>query len=286
MFPELHRWDLIGKIAPILHPNGHYIIDPEDGKIKVPKPFITTQWDAPWVHIRQDDYRFCKMYQDVFVRCLNMIPKKCVNCWKVVFRPQHIADMFNMMRLMKRLVKKHRFACKLGCEQREWTSGIYGKMGLWGCYWYNDSKEQGIFCWEKVKDAIAEDETLKHLLEDVDDEGYPLRLVLKRGCTEFEVGSFGDSINWNYSEEAAEWERIVWDRFEAQDFSREQSEDVQRHVMVTWFKHAHHAGDQSIRALNEGDMVWRSTRYYHKELYESVQKKRAVAKKLKNGGKK
>ena len=159
------------------------------------------------------------------------------------------------------------FDCKLGCEERPWTSGVYGKWGLWGCYFYNDSKKDGLKCWETVLNAIAGDDSLKHLLDDLDEDGYSARLVLKRGCTEFEImGTFGDSKDWTWTEQAQEWERIVWDTIEKQSMSPVQGQEIRNHVIDRWFKHAHHAGDPTVKEFNEGTMIWRSTRYYHKEL--------------------
>ena len=285
-FPRLNRWDLLGKIDPIMHPNGPFVIDPEDDKIWVPKAGISKERNSPWIHIKQSDYRRCKIYTDVIVAHLKVLPKKCVNCWKVVFRPQYIKDMLNLIPLMERLAKKHVFCCKLGAEIRPWTTGNYGKFGLWGCYFYNDSKEQGIFCWETVLNALAADENLKHLLDDVDEDGYPARLILKRGCTEFEIFNFGDSQDWTWTEEAQEWERIVWDSFKDIRASLGQSQQIKNHVIDFWFRHAHHAGDPTVKEFNEGTMLYKSTRYYHKELFESIKKKRALKKALKNGGKK
>lgn len=291
MFPELNKWNLIGKIKRLLSPNGRYVIDADDNIIRVVKH--AQEWNTPWVHIYQDPQRCCNMLREIFVQCLGFIPKKCQECWKVIFRPQTLRDMFNMKKLMERLHEKHHWPCKLGSEGRIWTSGVYGKWGLWGCYWYNNSQKAGMQCWEIVKDAITADETLKHLMDDVDEDGYPERLVLKRGCTEFEIGQFGDSLNWAYGEDYAKWERIVWSRFEKQIFENQQSEEEKNEAIDGWFKHAHHAGDQTVKEFNEGTMLWRSTRYYHKECFEKIKKQRAVAKSLKknkfkviDGGKK
>jgi len=287
-FPKINKWDLLGKIDRVLYPNGPFVIDPHDNKLHVPPQAMTKGYGGPWVHIKQSGKRRCKIYTDVIEPCLNFIPYKCQNCWKVVFRPQYIKDMLNLIPLMEGLSKKHGFCCKLGAEVRTWTSGVYGKWGLWGCYFYNDSKEQGIFCWETVLNAIAADENLKHLLDDVDEDGYSARLVLKRGCTEFEIsGKHGeDSTEWVYTDEMKEWERIVWDTFKEQNLSKEQGEMIRKHVIDFWFKHAHHAGDPTVKEFNEGTMIWRGTRFYHKELFNSIKKKRAVAKKLKKGDKK
>jgi hypothetical protein len=264
-FPALHKWDLLGKMAPLLHPNGPFVINPMTNIIEVPLDVISKAFETPWVHLKQSNHRRCKIYQDIFVGCLKVLPKQCVNCWKVVFRPQYIKDMLNLIPLMEGLVKKHGFCCKLGCEERTWTSGVYGKWGLWGCYWYNDSKEDGLKCWKIVLDAISADESLRHLLDDRDEDGYPARLVLKRGCTEFELMEFGDSIAWTWTKEAQEWERVVWENLKEQDMSPVQGELIKNHVIDRWFKHAHHAGDPTVMEFNEGTMLWRSTRYYHKE---------------------
>lgn len=130
-------------------------------------------WDQPWIHIKHDDERNCKMNSMIFVDCLNMLPKKCLECWKVVFRPQYLRDMFNLMPVMERLAEDKGYSCKLGCERRKYTGGKYGHWGLWGAYFYNKTQKTGIKCWEDVKDAVAATESLKHLLDDVDEDGYP-----------------------------------------------------------------------------------------------------------------
>lgn len=265
-FPKLNKWDLIGRLDPLLHPNGAYVQDPRDNKIKIPLEVLTKDRNTPWVHIKQSNDRRCKIYQDVFAGCLNCLPQRCVNCWKVVFRPQSLKDMLNLIPLMEHLADKHDFNCKLGSEERPWTSGVYGKWGLWGCYFYNNSKEDGFYCYETVLNAIAQNDDLKYLLDDLDEDGYSARLILKRGCTEFELTKFGDSKYWIWTDEAKEWERIVGEVIEKQDMSQVQGRKLRNHVIKRWFQHAHHAGDPTVKEFNEGTMLWRSTRYYHKEL--------------------
>lgn len=278
-FQELAKWNLIEKIKPIIAPKGPYLVLPAPQKIRIPDQVVDYDWQQPWIHIRQADDMYCKIYTDVFVNCLKVIPKRCLSCWKVVFRPQYLKDMFNMIPVMERLAEKKGCACKLGAEWRPWTTGKYGKWGLWGVYFYNRSDKAGIKCWEDVRDAIAKNDDLKHLLEDVDEDGYPQRLILKRGCTEFEM-MFGDSKNWQQTEDGKAWEAIVWERFEKQNFSMLQNDEVKHHIKAQWYIHAHHAGDPTVIELNGGP-VYPGTRYYHKEMFESVKKKRAVDRALK-----
>jgi hypothetical protein len=265
-FSMLHKWDLIGRIHSILHPNGPWVIDPRDNKIQIPLEGITKDINTPWVHIKSSAHRRCKIYQEIFVGCLDVLPYQCLNCWKVVFRPQYLRDMLNMIPLMERLAKEHGYCSKLGSEERLYTSGIYGKSGLWGCYFYNDSKEDGLGCWDTVRRSIEGDDALHHLLDDIDEDGYPTRLVLKRGCTEFEVmNKFGDSKDWELTDEAKEWEGIVWARLKKQQMSPVQGQDIRNHVIKRWFQHAHHAGDPTVKDYNEGTMLWKTPRFYHKE---------------------
>lgn len=279
-FKELYKWNLIEKIRPILRPNGPYKLRVPPRKISIPEDDVEFDDNQPWLHIKRDPEMLCKIYTDVLVNCLGVMPKRCLGCWKVVFRPQYLKDMFNLIPAMHYLADQKGYCCKLGAEWRPWTTGKYGKWGLWGAYFYNKSEKTGIKCWEDVKNTIAKNETLKHLLDDVDEDGYPERLILKRGCTEFEIGKFGDSKNWTQTEEHKKWEEIVWDRFEKQNWNVEQSEEVQHHIKTQWYIHAHHAGDPTVEELNDGP-IYPTTRYYHKELFESVKKKRAVAAKNK-----
>jgi len=279
-YKESRKWDLIEKIKPLLHPNGAYWLRSPPGKIEVPDELVQLDVDQSWLHIMQLPDRYCKIYSEVFVGCLNMLPERCLNCWKVVFRPQYLKDMYNLIPVMKKLADEKNYPCKLGPEVRPWTTGVYGKWGLWGAYFYNNTKELGIKCWEDVKNAIAESEELKHLLDDVDKDGYPARLILKRGCTEFEIANFGDSKDWKQTEEEKEWEKIVWRTFEKQIFSTRQTDELQHHMKTKWYIHAHHAGDPTVEKLNGGPL-YPVTRFYHKEMFERVKKKRALKKALK-----
>jgi len=279
-FKELAKWDLIEKISPVLHPKGPYKVQLPPKKIGIPDYVVEFDWEQPWVHIKRDPEMLCKIYTDILVNCLNVIPERCLNCWKVVFRPQFLKDMDNLIPVMKNLANQKGYYCKLGAEWRPWTTGVYGKWGLWGAYFYNKSQKTGIKCWEDVKNAIAKNDDLKHLLDDVDSDGYPARLVLKRGCTEFEIAKFGDSKNWTQTEDGKMWEKIVWEKFEKQNWDQEQTEEVINHIKQQWYIHAHHAGDPTVLELNDGPL-YPATRYYHKELFESVKKKRALEKSLK-----
>lgn len=104
--------------------------------------------------------------------------------------------------------------------------------------------------------------------------------MLKRGCTEFELFNFGDSAKWGQTDEQEQWEKIVWEKFEVQPFWTMQTDEVKHEVKEEWFRHAHHAGDPTAVELNGGPL-YPVLRTYHKELYESVKKKRAVKRALK-----
>jgi hypothetical protein len=76
-FPKLNKWDLLSRLDPVLHPNGPWVIDPEDNKIWVPAAGVSKERGSPWIHIRQDGGRKCKIYTDVIEPYLNFIPLKC-----------------------------------------------------------------------------------------------------------------------------------------------------------------------------------------------------------------
>ena len=120
-FKELDKWDLISKVRSVLRPRGPYLV--RDPKITIPDNIVDLDFEQPWIHIMRLKDRNCKLYTDVLVNCLNVLPEACLSCWKVVFRPQYLKDMDNLIPVMEKLATDKGYACKLGAERRPWTTG-------------------------------------------------------------------------------------------------------------------------------------------------------------------
>ena len=116
-------------------------------------------------------------------------------------------------------------------------TGVFSKVGketrktvprLWGAYWYNKGLKAGLECFDRIYSFMAKNEVLYPLLEELDDNGRTKRVVLKRGCTEFEE-KCGDPKNWvitpeqnavedlldvmvvNTVDESLQSEHLIWD---------------------------------------------------------------------------
>mgnify|MGYP000606691589 CR=1 FL=1 len=155
-------------IKPLLRHGFHLDIN---AKVSGHKMLAT---ETPWIFAKNDQNRFCDVWHRMYFNILGMLPSACLQCWKVVVRPQNLVDLFKLREIQIGLD----YPSKCGMEIRNTVFGNYGG------YFYNDHYEEGIICYEKVKKAVAE-----HIGENTP-------VIFKRGCTEFEH-HFGDSKDWD-----------------------------------------------------------------------------------------
>lgn len=144
-------------------------------------------WESVWDYVNNDPKRetYCVHAQN-FAKAYNMVPPFCVSCWKVVAKPRKLSELFRLCDLMYAMGKEDEAVwCKCGTEHRSYVPGIYGG------YFYTDSKSDGLKRLVKVRSIID------------------MPVVLKRYCTEFER-ALGDSIDTE--------ERQPEDAKELQDF--------------------------------------------------------------------
>lgn len=251
MLQDLAKWDLIGKIAPLLQQG--YFIRPEDGKITHGQAGVIP--DLPWIFISYMEDAACKYYHEVCLQCFDFIHSRCLNCWKIVFRPKTVEDLFRMHELMQKDLSD--IDSKLGVEERGYVHGNYG------CYWYTRSKEEGLETHERIRKAIANNPSLRHLLKAKDEKGRSKRLILKRGCTEYEM-RFGDSSKWMQSKDDAIWEAYLEDVFIATETTAVQPDFVKNHIMLKWLKFAYNRGDATALKFNDGRMFYPDYVKYHR----------------------
>lgn len=251
MLGDLNKWDLVGKIMPLLE-RGYYV-RPEDGKITHGQAGVIP--NLPWVFISYMQDAVCKYYHEVCLGCFNFIHSRCLNCWKIVCRPKTVADLFNMLELMKKELPD--IDSKLGIEERGYVHGNYG------CYWYTRSKDEGLETHERIRKAIANSPKLRHLLKAKDSEGRLKNLILKRACTEYEM-RFGDSSKWKQSEDDRYWEKTLEEVFVMPMTTAPQPDYVKHHIFLKWLKFAYERGDSTALQFNNGELFYPDYVKYHR----------------------
>lgn len=157
-------------------------------------------YDLPWVFNRHIHFspmqNQCDSYQHYFTQKMGFIHTNCHTCYKIVFKPKTIIQLFKLYDLQDKL----EIPGKCGIEARPFVPRLYGG------YWYTRSLAEGREKYKKIYEEIAKVPELAPLLDEVDSEGKSRNLILKKGCTEFEM-KFGDSDKWEILPEQDKWEK-------------------------------------------------------------------------------
>ena len=149
-------------------------------------------WESSWDYICNDPKRrgFCDKFQDFF-NMYRVVPPFCINCWKVVVKPRKHSELIKLRNIMREMATDDSTVwCKCGSDHRPYVPGLYGG------YFYNDSKETGLKRLQQVRERLWD--VLKQ-------DGTPA--YLKRYCTEFEQ-ALGDSAKYVMPEYAEDAERF------------------------------------------------------------------------------
>lgn len=246
LYMQLDRLQLINRLKPLLDRAG-YKLRIEDGKFVPGNPALGH--DSPWVYVKSmDDNARCDVYHKVFYNLLDHIPSRCRKCWKVVIRPQTVVQLFDLYEYEVALDKP----CKCGIELRKTVSGGYGG------YFYNRSKEEGLERWAEVREwADAQ-------------RGPKMPVILKRYCTEFELGGQGGIKGQGPSDktpdctqEELDMEDYIIAHFPPVGFEGPQPEHVQAAVMQRWIRHAFEIGDLTYLELTGGEKLTADYVTYH-----------------------
>lgn len=193
---------------------------------KIVRQHAGIDWKSPWVFCHNQGQYDCSISHQVKFGCFKIIPKTCFDCYKVVFRPRNIIELFNLHNALE----TNGIHGKCGAEIRPYTPAIYGG------YSYNRGLDAGI-------------ERLKQVKE------FGIPCYLKRACTEFEL-HFGDSDKWEYKPEWAEIEKWVDDVFDVPKESVPQPEYLKVHIMCDWVKFAAANGDMTYKQLTNGESLY------------------------------
>jgi hypothetical protein len=225
-----------------------YCIGTNSGKIeKLPKAFRVNKVDPPWMFVNNPPTgRFCQWQLDK-AQVFKFVPRRCRACWKTVVYPRNILELLKLRDLQTQMAKADpACACKCGIELRTEVERNYGG------YFYNNSKAGGL---DKLK-------KVRMLVEKFVGKG--IRVILKRGCTEFER-DFGDSKEWdkyaayNDLEDRLEAISYIEDEFHAQP------KIVQDHVLATWLLFAASIKDETLMELTDGESMYPDYSTYEEE---------------------
>jgi hypothetical protein len=243
-----------------LSQNPSFFYRMEDGKIDSKKRMLP---DPPWAYIKQGVNQNCQFWHHVlfdFVHQKKKVPIPCHNCWKVVLMPRDIEELFASYILIHELGRPG----KCGIEgDRPNTNRFYG------AYFYNNSLDEGLECYKVVREAVDRDryyETtiLGSPIKVRFGNGYdePVKVILKRACTEFEQNC-GPSNTWAWDEEQAEVERIAASAFTNDVIGAKIGEAQLARLAYLWIHKAFQWGDDKYLMFTNGNRMYQPPVTYH-----------------------
>lgn len=233
-YVELANRDVIQKFGPEFK-NGSFFLR-DDGKITRDTKIATA---TPWIHRGQAPNRNCGLYHTFYDR-LGIVHSRCQECWKVVARPRTLLELHKTMNIQNAMD----YPCKCGMERRETVCGLYG------AYWYNDSLEKGRACYKDIRAQI--DANL----------GPEVVVLLKRGCTEFEIGG-KPSDQWEVSDDQKELEFYLNNVFDMDVKNTPQPQHLKDSVFRTWIHWAYSNGDMTYKEYTDGKPLFHAYVTYH-----------------------
>jgi hypothetical protein len=247
-FAQWTDLDIIEKMGSLVA-NGTYSVDPASGMLK---SNMVTATETPWVHVKHAVGKRCTMDHHLLFQCFRIIPKRCMSCWKVVVAPRTFAELMGLLQLQYEL----QVPAKCGIEVRPYTPRLYGG------YFYTNSVEEGRDRHRQVREAVD-----KHISPDV-------KVILKRGCTEFEMSTrpgHGASPFWRYDDYSERIESIVEDRVMVpNNVIASQPDYLVAHVQRRWVQWAYAAGDETYKMVTDGLDLHSAPVVYHEGETEQV----------------
>lgn len=242
LYLRLNRMNLIKALAPILGQGGGYHCRIEDGKFIPNLPAMGT--NAPWVYVKSAAGARCDILHRILFDRLGIIPSRCRQCYKVVVRPRNVVELFDLYELQREMG----VACKCGIEKRPTTKDLYGG------YFYCIGLEEGQERYKEVRALV--DERLSP----------ETGVILKRYCTEFEIGPEGQGPSSELPEltEDEKWlESYIFENFPSVGYGNKHPDHVNANVMMEWIHHAHRYGDSTYMTFTDGSPLFESVVTYH-----------------------
>lgn len=203
--------------------------------------------DSPWIFAHLG-FR-CQKWHKIFFDLLSqktMVHSHCHDCYKVVLYPRSFVEMLKVEEFQQ--INKN--VSKLGMDIRDYTDHI------WSAYWYC----RGL---DMAKDVYLRVSYFANSMLDTD-EGAP-EVIIKRGCTEFEM-ALGDSSKWEITENQLEMEEWLDNHISFIDFVRNfQCDIIKEKIHWSWIRWAHAHGDKSYLSMTGLIPLYIKPTTYHNE---------------------
>ena len=252
---EWDKLDIIARLGSSM--STLYKLDPATGQFT---SNLAVGWQTPWLHIRQATAKRCNIDSQVKFERFGFIAPRCLQCWKIVVSPRTLKELFQLLQLEKQFD----VASKCGIELRNYTPRHYGG------YFYTNSIEEGQARYKEVREAVDD-----MISPDVD-------VILKRGCTEFEMVK-GNSGFWHITPEQLETDKIIEDRFvNLTPLASKQPDVVESYVKKEWIKYAYSIGDETYQEFNGGLRMFPDYQKFHNVDAEAAKREMALAQAMGN----
>jgi hypothetical protein len=255
---EMRRWmemDVFKKLSGLAG-NG-WAWDSGTMTLSQPGP-KTMAIDTPWSHATVSHDKNCNFDHHIAFDKFGIIPPKCLKCWKVCMGLPNFATLMEMENLQNQMP----WPCKCGIELRDYTTKHYG------AYFYNNTLEEGRDKYHTIKDIVE-----KHLPNGKE---IAKGIILKRGCTEFEMIK-GPSPYWHMDEKEEEMYELLCSHVIMPRNNAKQPELMKNYVHQTWALWAHANGDLSYKPWNNNEMLFPDYVRYHEGDLEEIKKELALA---------
>jgi hypothetical protein len=273
LYLEAHKREFVDRF---LAANPSYFYRLEDGKIDCTKRLLP---DPPWAYIKHGAAQNCQFWHHVlfdFVHQKQKVPIPCQNCWKVVLMPRDIEELFASYLLIQELGRPG----KCGIEgDRANTDRFYG------AYFYNNSIEEGLDCYEIVRREVDRDRTFEATILGAPvkvrfGNGYkePVRVILKRACTEFEQNC-GPSDTWSWDDEQVETERLAANAFTQDVIGAKMGDSQLARLAYVWIHKAFQWGDKKYLMFTNNNRLFQPPVTYHDMDPERLEEVKANGKK-------
>lgn len=206
---------------------------------------------TPWLFKDRECNAECAYWHNVaclFGKGTSFIPSYCLNCWKVVIKPRNLDELYQIWGIIERLNCRG----KCGIETRAEVAGLYGG------YLYAHSLEEG-----RENYQMMYNEVRWTVFADLYEDEVEQRLILKRACTEYEMGH-GPSDKWSSFNGQDRVENHIINTIKLYTVNHVQSEDNVREVRGAWNRFAHAGGDMTYLKYNNGELIVPPYVTYHK----------------------
>ena len=225
-------------------------------------PFL--QYNTPWIHSRTAPCKHCALDHHILFGRFRIIHPRCQNCWKVTATLRSFDQLIKMEALQNSPDMKLR-PSKCGIEMRDYVPKFYG------AYMYHNSVDEGMEGYEIWKKAIND------YVGKVGDGPDEIPVILKRGCTEYEMIK-GPSPFWHLNKNEQKMLEQIEAYVSVPNIQADQPLMVKTHVRLSWVLWAHMNGDMSYVPYNGGNKLFPDYVKYHGLDLNDVKRDLAVAK--------